>query len=117
MCICSLFLLWPLPAPVKLIVPALVVNFAATSAGAEIAVVRWPVTVGAILSGLLIVFAHSPSSRVPLACLQALCGLVCLFVGLTHFALLPGPVVDLLGGALLTLGAVDRAGLTFAGAG
>jgi hypothetical protein len=29
-------------------------------------------------------------------------------IGFMHFATLPGPIVDVIGGAMLTFGAVDR---------
>ena len=90
-----------------------------TRSGAGIPEVRWPITVGAILSGLLLAFSPSPGSGaawvIPRAFMQALCGLVCLILALMHFSMLPGPLVELLGGALLTFGAVDRLGQFGAG--
>jgi hypothetical protein len=79
-----------------------------TRTGAAIPEVRWPVTAGAILSGLLLAAAPSKTSRVPLAFVQALSGLICFIIALMHFGMLPGPLFDLLGGGLLTFGAVDR---------
>jgi hypothetical protein len=108
LCIISLFLAWPVPFDGKLLTPAIVINL--TRTGAAIPEVRWPVTAGAILAGLLLAFVPSPSSRVPLAFVQALCGLICFIIALMHFRMLPGPLLDLLGGALLTFGAVDRLG-------
>ena len=109
LCIASLFLTWPISMDMKLAVPAMVVNPLRTGPPPE---VRWPVTGGAILAGLLLTFTPSTSARVPLAFVQALCGLVCLITALTHFSVQLGPVAALLGGALVTFGAVDRLGLT-----
>lgn len=108
LCILSLFLVWPVPLGGTLVGPALVSD--PTRIGAGIPGVRWPVTVGAILAGLLLAFSPLPGSRVPLVFMQALCGLVCFITALMHFGMLPGPLIGLLGGALLTFGAVDRMG-------
>jgi hypothetical protein len=108
LCILSLFLQWPVPISGKIIPAAMVISL--TRTGAAMPEVRWPVTAGAILSGLLLAFVQSPSSRVPLAFVQALCGLVCFIIALMHFGILPGPVIELIGGAMLTFGAVDRLG-------
>jgi hypothetical protein len=70
--------------------------------------VHWPVLIGAITCGLLLAFTPSPSSRIQIAFVHALCGLACLIVGFMHFAMQPGPIVEVIGGALLTFGAVDR---------
>ena len=83
-----------------------------TRSGAGIPEVRWPVTAGAILSGLLLAFAPGGPARVPLAFVQALSGLVCFIIALMHFGIMPGPLVDLVGGGLLTFGAIDRLGYT-----
>ena len=104
--IASLFLNWPRSLNGALIAPAMVVNL--QSAGAAIPEVRWPVTFGAIVAGLVLAFRHAPSSRVPLAFVQVLCGLVCFMIALLHFAIMPGPLLELLGGALILFGAVDR---------
>lgn len=108
LCMISLFLAWPVPYHGRIVMPALVMDM--TRQGAAMEEVRWPVTGGAILSGLLLAFTPSPSSRVPLAFVQALCGLICFIIALLHFGVRPGPIVDLLGGALLTFGAIDRLG-------
>jgi len=121
LCILSLFFAWPLPGAIgaagKLAGPAMVMDMTRSAAG--IPEVRWPVMVGAILSGLLLAFSPAPGSGavrvMPLAFVQALCGLVCLILALMHFGMLPGPLVELLGGALLTFGAVDRLGQFGAG--
>jgi hypothetical protein len=113
LCISSLFLAWPVPIAGKLITPAIVINL--TRTGAAIPEVRWPVTIGAILSGLLLAVAPSPASRMPLAFVQALCGLTCFITALFHFGMQPGPLIELLGGALLTFGAVDRLGQPVSG--
>lgn len=105
-CISSLFVAWPLSMSAKLAIPAIVVDL--TRSGAAIDSVRWPILAGAILSGLLLAVTHASSSRIPVIFVQALCGIVCLVIGLMHFAMLPGPLLDLLGGALLSVGAVDR---------
>ena len=105
LCIASLFLVWPVATAGKLLAPAMVVNLTRAGAPDE---VRWPVIAGALVAGSLLAFAPPTGSRVPLAFVQALCGLVCFITSLTHFALLPGPLVELLGGGLLTFGAVDR---------
>lgn len=104
--IASLFLIWPVSLGGAVAALALATN--PTRMGALIPEVRWPVTGGAILAGLLLALSPSPGSRVPLAFVQALCGIVCFIVAMLHFGMLPGPLVELLGGALLTFGAVDR---------
>ena len=107
LCIFSLFLAWPVPLlPSSLPVPAIVISMTRTGAG--IPGVRWPVTACAILSGLMLAFPPTPASRIPMAVVQGLCGLVCFVIALTHFAIQPGVLIDLVGGALLTFGAVDR---------
>jgi len=108
LCIVSLFLAWPLPVIGKLITPAMYMNLNRTVRGADMPEVHWPVMIGAIACGLLLAFTPSPNSRIQIAFVQALCGLVCLIVGFMHFAMQPGPIVDVIGGALLTFGAVDR---------
>jgi hypothetical protein len=106
LCIVSLFLAWPVPLEGKLPATPLVISL--TRTGAYLPLVRWPVTAGAILSGLLLAFPPSRNNRMPMAALQGLGGLVCFVIALTHFAIQPGVLVDLLGGALITFGAVDR---------
>ena len=106
MCIVSLFLAWPVALEGKLPMQPLVISL--TRTGAAIKLVRWPITVAAILSGLLLAFPSSASNRIPMAVVQGLCGLVCFVIALTHFAIQPGVLVDLVGGALITFGAVDR---------
>ena len=117
LCIFSLFLKWPLPmsgkVPMSALSPAMVVNM--TRTGALMDDVKWPVTAAAILSGLLLAVAPAGSSRMPLTFVQALCGLVCFIIALMHFGMLPGPLIDLAGGGLLTFGAVDRMGQIGAG--
>ena len=112
LCILSLFLAWPVPFGGMLVAPAIVMDL--TRTGAAIPEVRWPVTGGAILAGLLLALSPALGSGTlwvtPLAFVQALCGLVCFIIALMHFGMLPGPLVELLGGALLTFGAVDRLG-------
>ncbi len=107
LCICSLFLFWPVPLNGYPVAPALVINL--TRTGGAIDAVRWPVMAAAILCGLLLVYSAPSSARAPLTFVQALCGLICLIIALLHFAIQPGPLVDLLGGSLLTAGSVDRA--------
>lgn len=108
LCIFSLFLPWPVPFSGRALPAAIVINL--TRTGAAMDEVRWPVTIGAILSGLLLAFTPSAAARIPLAFVQALCGLICFIIALMHFGIQPGPLIELFGGALLTFGAVDRLG-------
>ena len=105
LCMVSLFLVWPVRMDGALAISALAVNLTRTGAPDE---VRWPVTGGAILAGLLLAFVKSSMSRATLAMVQALCGVVCFVTAITHFSMLGGPLVALIGGALITVGAVDR---------
>ena len=88
---------------------AMAVNPVRVGAAPEL---RWPLMCAAAIGGLILAFAHAPESRVPMAFVQALCGLVCMIIALLHFGMAPGPVAALLGGALMAFGAVDRLGLS-----
>jgi hypothetical protein len=69
----------------------------------------WQVlTLCAALSSATLLWTATPQRRLPLAAVQGAGALSCLVVALTHFALLPGALLALCGGALLTYGAIDR---------
>jgi hypothetical protein len=70
--------------------------------------VRWPLTVCSILCALLLLWPPTPQNRLPMAVAQGACGIACLVIALSKLALLPGVLLGLIGGALLTFGAVDR---------
>lgn len=105
-----LFFAWPIRLEAALPAPALVVNL--TRTGAAIPEVRWVITIGAIGSGLLLVVNVTRQVRAPLAALHILGGLCCFVTALTHFGIYPGPLLGLVGGALLTYGAVERLDLS-----
>ena len=108
-CIITLFLAWPaplnLPAGVS---AALFKDIHQSRSGSAMPAVRWPLMVGAILSGLLLAFNPTKSAKLALAIVQGLCGLACFVTALTHFALLPGPLLAIVGGGMLTFGAMER---------
>lgn len=109
-CIFSLFLDWSIPlSELTSKLPTLpMVTRALTRIGAGIPAVRWPLTFGSVFSGSTLLFTPNEKNRVILAVVQGLSGLVCFVVAITHFAVQAGSLVALVGGALLTFGAVDR---------
>ena len=109
LCIISLFLAWPAPLTLPPGVPAtLYKNVHLSRSGSAIVGVKWPLMIGAILSGLLLAFPVNKSTRMALATVQGLCGLACFVTALTHFAMLPGPLLAIIGGGMLTFGALER---------
>jgi hypothetical protein len=68
----------------------------------------YTLTLCAALCSLSWLMTPTRQTRLPLNVLQVACGLACFMIALTRFALLPGVLLGLIGGALLTLGAVDR---------
>jgi hypothetical protein len=66
----------------------------------------------AVVSSAPLLWEQTPQTRLPLAAVQGAGALACLVIALTHFALLPGALVALCGGALLTFGAIERYGVT-----
>ncbi len=109
LCIASLFLPWisPLNIPAG-VAPALYKNVVVTRSGSAMPGIRWPLTISSILSGLLLAFNVSPSTKMSLAIVQGLCGIVCFVTALLHFGLQSGPLFAFVGGSLLTFGAFDR---------
>jgi len=74
---------------------------------------HWPLTLGAILCGAALLWSPDEKTRLPLAFLQGVCGLLCFVIALRAFAQggfapLPGVIVALIGGGLLAFGAIDR---------
>lgn len=69
---------------------------------------HWPLMICSVVSCLLLLWTPTPITRLPLALVQGACGLACLVIALTKLALLPGVLIGLIGGALLTWGALDR---------
>ena len=109
LCIASLFLPWisPLNIPAG-VAPALYKNVVVTRSGSAMPGIRWPLTISSILSGLLLAFNVSPATKMSLAIVQGLCGIVCFVTALLHFGLQSGPLFAFVGGSLLTFGAFDR---------
>ncbi|HLV80763.1 MAG TPA: hypothetical protein VKT32_10795, partial [Chthonomonadaceae bacterium] len=70
--------------------------------------VCWPLLLGAILCGASLLWPPQPKTRLPVSAVHGACALACLLIALSRFALLPGPLMGLVGGALLTVGAIDR---------
>jgi hypothetical protein len=67
-----------------------------------------PMTLCAAFSSLLLMWTPDEKTRLPIALAQGACGLTCVILALTHAAPLPGVLIGLIGGILLTYGAVDR---------
>lgn len=65
-----------------------------------------PLTLCATLAGLSLLFTCTPQRRAALQFVQGACGLACLVVPLTRFALHPGVLMALLGGILIVSGAL-----------
>ncbi|HLJ57759.1 MAG TPA: hypothetical protein VKT77_22170 [Chthonomonadaceae bacterium] len=107
-CMASLFAMWPISLRGQSPLPAMVVNL--TREGWGLPEVRWPITACAILPGLALVMPAPRVSRIAPAFVQALCGIVCFVIALTHFGMLAGPIAALVGGLLIAAGAVDCAG-------
>ncbi len=108
----SLFLVWehldvkttPLPLPTLYAMPTIAITHRGFGTPA-----RWPLTICAALGGALLLWPDSAArARLPLALVQGACGLACVVIALTRLAPQPGPLIALLGGALLTFGAIDR---------
>jgi hypothetical protein len=68
-------------------------------------------TLCAVVSSMTLLWEQRPATRLSLAAVQGAGALACLVIALTHFALLPGALMALCGGALLTYGAIDRYGV------
>jgi hypothetical protein len=107
----SLFLTWErIPLPSGGVPPpgsALLVSGGLTRTGFATSA-RIPLTVCAVVCSLLLLWTPTARTRLPLAVVQGACGIACLVMALTRLALLPGVLVGLVGGALLTFGAIDR---------
>ncbi len=67
-----------------------------------------PLTLCAALGCATLLWRVTPMTRLPLAAVQGACALACLVIALVRFAPLPGVLVALCGGALLTYGAIER---------
>ena len=108
-CVSSLFLAWPAKNNlVAAAAAAAAIHLDLTLRGQSIPEVRWPIFICAIACGATLLFSADAKSRTPIAVFQGLCGLVCFVTALTHFALLPGVIAGVIGGSLLTFGAIDR---------
>jgi hypothetical protein len=108
LCVFSLFLPWEQYKLETPAVPAIaVIQPVITRKG--FATAAWlPMTLCAAFSSLLLLWTPDEKTRLMLALAQGACGLACVILALTHAALLPGVLVGLIGGILLTYGAVDR---------
>lgn len=67
-----------------------------------------PLTLCSVLAATLLMWTVSPRNRLPVLLTQIACGLSCVVIALARFALLPGVLIGLTGGALLMAGALDR---------
>lgn len=89
-------------------VPALFVNWSKDHTGLSLPAIFWPLLMGASLSSLVLLWTPNEQTRLPFFVMQLAFGLTCFVVSLTHFAILPGVLVALVGSTLLLFGAVDR---------
>lgn len=67
-----------------------------------------PLTVCALIAGASLLWTADAKSRLMVGLIQGACGLACVVVALSRFALLPGVLLGLTGGALLVYAAADR---------
>jgi hypothetical protein len=74
--------------------------------------VATPLTVCAVLCALTLLWEVTEQNRIALGVAAGAGGLACVVVALTRFALLPGMLLGLTGGALLLFGAIDRSACT-----
>ena len=108
LCVFSLFLPWEQYKLETPPVPAMVtISPVITHKG--FAMAAWlPMTLCAAFSSFLLIWTPDEKTRLPIALAQGACGLTCVILALTHAALLPGVLIGLIGGILLTFGAIDR---------
>ena len=104
----SLFLTWE-RVPLKQLAPvgAMFAISEVTHSGLGTSA-RWPVTVCAALCSLMLLWTSNRDNHLPVSVIQGACGLTVLVIALTHLSVLPGVLLALLGGGLLTYGAVER---------
>lgn len=69
-----------------------------------------PLTLCATLAGVTLLINCTAKNRAALRFIQGACGLTCLVIPLARFALLPGVILALLGGALIAGSALSRCG-------
>lgn len=79
-----------------------------THSGFAYAAIWWPLTIGATICGAALLWTPRRTTRLQIATVQGACGLACLMIALTHFALLPGVLTAIVGSVLLLFGAIDR---------
>jgi hypothetical protein len=108
LCVFSLFLPWEQYKMEPRSVPALVTVLPVITRNGFATSTWLPITLCAAFSSLLLMWTPDEKTRLPLALAQGACGLTCVILTLTHAALLPGVLIGLIGGILLTFGAVDR---------
>ena len=68
-----------------------------------------PLTLCAVVCGTTLFWTPSGTNRLALAMIQAACGVACLSIAASHFAILPGVVLAVCGGSALLYGACERA--------
>lgn len=105
-CVFSLFMTWPLPITDKLLPGAIqVIKWTRQGAPSE---AHWSILISSLVTGAMLAVPLNPSTRIPIIVVQGMCGLVCFAMGIKFLTGQPGPIIDLIGGALLTFGAIDR---------
>lgn len=104
----SLFFAWERPVVKMPPLPSMYMDLKIRPRTGFASEARWPLILCALVCGTTLLWAPTEKLRLPLAVVQGACGLACLVIALTKLALLPGTLMGLLGGALLTYGAVDR---------
>ena len=67
-----------------------------------------PLTICAALCACTLLWDLTPSNRLALSIVGGAGAFACVIIALTHFALLPGVGIGLIGGGLLLFGVVDR---------
>ena len=67
-----------------------------------------PLTLCAVTAGAMLLWSDTHQTRMALLAVQGACALACVVIPLACFAMLPGVLAALAGGALLMMGALDR---------
>ena len=116
LCVASLYLTWKRePVSQKMLhsMPAtLIVNppsdFAVQGFGLPL---HWPLAFCAVFCGVSLLVAPKPHNRARWAGLQITAAGLCLLLPVVRFAVQPGVLVALIGGALTLFGALERFGI------
>lgn len=69
---------------------------------------HWPIVICGVGCGILLLWTPNLKNRLTIGVGQGVMAATCLIVALARFSILPGLLMGLIGGALMTFGAVDR---------